>query len=193
MTSANGETSGIMFVSDDEIVAATRHWIDRAVVGLNLCPFAGRVFAEERIRYCVSRARSEDELLADLDVALRRLHAADPAQCETTLLIHPDVLEDFLDYNDFLDVADAALDVLDLTQEIQIASFHPRYQFADTEADAVENCTNRSPYPILHLLRQSSIERVAATFSDAETIYEANMSTLRRLGVDGWRKLWLDP
>jgi hypothetical protein len=181
-----------MSLSDEEIVDATRRWIERAVIGLNLCPFAGKVFGERRIRYCVSAARNEDELLVDLDAELRRLHAADPAVCETTLLIHPSALEDFLDYNDFLDVCDATLDALDLIDEIQIASFHPRYQFADAEPDAVENCTNRSPYPMLHLLRQESIERAVAAFPDTANIYEANIATLRRLGPEGWRRLWLN-
>ena len=180
-------------VSDEEIVAATRRWIERAVVGLNLCPFAAGAFAEERIRYCVSHARSEDELLADLEVELRRLYTSEPAVCETTLLIHPFVLEEFLDYNDFLDLADATLDALDLTEDIQVASFHPRYRFADTQDEDVENCTNRSPFPMLHLLRQASVDRAVAAFSDTAEIYEANIATLRRLGADGWRKLWLNP
>ncbi len=179
-----------MPVTDDEIVSATRRWIERAVIGLDLCPFAGPVLAAERVRFCVSHARNENELVADLDVELRRLYAADPAQCETTLLIHPDVLEDFFDYNDFFDVVDATLDALDLSDDIQVASFHPRYQFAETEPDAVENCTNRSPYPLLHLLRQRSIERAVAAFGDTAKIYETNIATLQRLGAAGWRALW---
>lgn len=175
----------------DIVVAATRRWIERAVIGLNLCPFARTVFSDERIRYFVSAARTEDELLADLDVELRHLHAADPAECETALLIHPYALGNFLDYNDFLDLGEATLDALDLTDEIQIASFHPHYQFADTLPDAIENHTNRSPYPMLHLLRQASIERAVASFPDTASIYEANIETLRRLGPEGWRRLWL--
>lgn len=182
-----------MSFDNDSVVADTRRWIERAVIGLNLCPFARGAFAEQRIRYRVSGARSADELLADLDVELRHLHATDALECETTLLIHPGVLEDFLDYNDFLDVADAALEALDLEGEIQVASFHPAYQFADAAPDAVENCTNRSPYPMLHLLRQESIERAVAAFPETARIYEANIATLRRLGADGWRRLWLDP
>ena len=173
------------------VVAATRLWLERAVIGLNLCPFARTVFSENRIRYCVSAARTEDELLADLDVELRRLLAADSADCETTLLIHPHALVDFLNYNDFLDLADATLDALDLVDEIQIASFHPHYQFADTLPEDIENYTNRSPYPMLHLLREASIERAVASFPDTATIYEANIMTLRRLGAEGWRRLWL--
>jgi hypothetical protein len=182
-----------MSFDNDSVVADTRRWIERAVIGLNLCPFARSAFAEKRIRYSVSGARSADQLLADLDVELRRLHAADPLECETTLLIHPRALEDFLDYNDFLDVADAALEALDLDGEIQVASFHPSYQFADAAPDAVENCTNRSPYPMLHLLRQDSIEQALAAFPDTAKIYEANIATLRLLGAEGWRRLWLNP
>jgi hypothetical protein len=175
------------------VVAATRRWIERAVIGLNLCPFARTVFDAERIRYAVSDARDADALVAALDVELRRLQATEPAECETVLLIHPHALEDFLDYNDFLDLVDATLDALDLSDEIQVASFHPDYQFADTSSDDVENCTNRSPYPMLHLLRQSSIERAVAAFPDTAAIYEANIATLRRLGAEGWRRLWLQP
>ena len=182
-----------MLQTDSEfVVGMTRRWLERAVIGLNLCPFARSVFGEERIRYCVSAAHTEAELLADLDVELCRLHAADPAECETVLLIHPHVLEDFFDYNDFLDLADAALDALDLGDTIQVASFHPRYQFAHTQPDDVENCTNRSPYPMLHLLREASVARAVAVFPDTAAIYEANIATLRRLGTEGWRRLWLD-
>jgi hypothetical protein len=181
-----------MDLSEDEIVASTRRWIERAVIGLRLCPFAAEPFTDGRIRYCVSRARTADELVANLDVELRRLHAADPAECETTLLIHPDVLGAFFDFNDFLDLVDATLDALDLADDIQVASFHPRFQFAQTERDDVENNTNRSPFPTLHLLRQASIERAIAAFGDTAKIYEGNIETLRSLGADGWRRLWSD-
>jgi hypothetical protein len=174
------------------VIADTRRWIERAVIGLNLCPFARNPFADEHIRYHVSGARTEDALVADLGVALEQLHAADPPAIETTLLIHPHVLADFLDYNDFLDIADATLDALDLTEHIQIASFHPRYQFAGTQPDAVENNTNRSPYPMLHLLRQTSVDRAIAAMPDTEAIYRANIATLERLGAEGWRRLWLN-
>jgi hypothetical protein len=180
--------------ADDEmsVVAATRRWIERAVIGLNLCPFARTAFETNGIRYSVSSAGDVDALVADLDVELRRLHDADAAECETTLLIHPHVLQNFLDYNDFLDVADATLDALDVGDDIQIASFHPAYQFAETSPDDVENCTNRSPFPMLHLLRQTSVDRAVATFPDTAAIYQSNIVTLRRLGAEGWRKLWLD-
>lgn len=171
------------------VVAQTREWLDKAVIGLNLCPFAQAVYVSERIRYCVSDAHTEQALLSDLARELRALHAADPLVCETTLLIHPHVLGDFLDYNDFLDAADAAVAALGLTGEIQIASFHPRYQFAGSGPDDIENYTNRSPYPMLHLLREVSVER-AATAEQGSAIGERNMDTLRRLGFEGWRRLW---
>lgn len=180
-----------MTAEEASVIAATRRWIERAVIGLNLCPFARTAFETDGIRYAVSSADDVDALVADLDVELRRLHDADAAECETTLLIHPHVLQDFLDYNDFLDVADATLDALDLGDAIQIASFHPAYQFAETSPDDVENCTNRSPYPMLHLLRQVSVDRAVAAYPDTASIYQSNIATLRRLGAEGWRKLWL--
>jgi hypothetical protein len=177
---------------DPAVIAATQRWIDRAVIGLNLCPFARAPVAAGRLRLRVSRARDVEALAADLHEEARRLIDTDASAIETTLLIHPYVLEDFLDYNDFLDVADAVLEALDLDGELQIASFHPRYQFADTDADAVENCTNRSPYPILHLLREASIDRAVAVIDDPDTIYRRNIETLRRLGSGGWEALWND-
>jgi hypothetical protein len=163
------------------------------VIGLDLCPFARAVHSREQIRWVVSGAATPEELLADLLGELRTLADADPAAIDTTLLIHPSVLGDFLDYNDFLGVADAALADLGLQGTLQIASFHPRYQFAGTAPDDVENCTNRSPYPILQLLREASVERAVAAFPDAAAIYEKNIATLRRLGVEGWRRLGIDP
>ncbi len=175
-----------------EVIDATRRWVERAVVGLNLCPFAKSVVVSERIRYVVSEARTPDALLADLGRELQALHAADPQQVDTTLLIHPFVLNDFLDYNDFLDLADAAVEALDLTEEIQVASFHPRYQFADTEPEDITNYTNRSPYPTLHLLRQASVDKAVEAFPDAEAIFGSNIETLRKLGPDGWARLFGD-
>lgn len=176
----------------EEIVVATRTWLERAVIGLNLCPFAKPVHAAGRIRYAVSVAETPDELRADLVDELQTLAAADPAEIETTLLIHPRVFAaDFLDYNDFLEIADETLVDLDLVGEIQVASFHPRYQFAGTEPDDVENYTNRSPYPMLHLLRESSVSAAVEAFPDTEQIYEKNIETMRALGHEGWRRLWL--
>jgi uncharacterized protein len=170
----------------ETIITDTKAWLEKAVIGLNLCPFAKAVQVRNQIRYAVSDAQTEDELLNALITELQFLAAADPAQTDTTLLIHPNVLSDFLDYNDFLDVADAAVEELGLSGEIQIASFHPQYQFADTEPDDITNYTNRSPYPTLHLLREASVERAVAAFPDAADIFDNNMETLRKLGVEGW-------
>lgn len=175
--------------TDDLIIARTRAWIEQAVIGLNLCPFSKSVYVKEQIRYVVSPAQDTEQLRADLARELQTLHAADPAQTDTTLLIHSQVLADFLDYNDFLTEADDVVNALGLRGDIQIASFHPKYRFADTDADDIENFTNRSPYPILHLLRESSIDRAVAAFPEADAIYERNMETLRRLGREGWEKL----
>ncbi len=168
------------------IIAATRNWLERAVIGLNLCPFAKAVHVRGQIRYVVSTAASEDELLADLLHELEYLYDADPEQVETTLLIHPQVLNDFLDYNDFLEVADAAVSELDLDGEVQVASFHPDYQFADSPGDDIANYSNRAPFPTLHLLRESSVARAVAAFPDAAHIYQRNIDTLRALGHAGW-------
>ncbi|MBX9799383.1 MAG: DUF1415 domain-containing protein [Burkholderiaceae bacterium] len=175
----------------DEVIALTQAWLEKAVIGLNLCPFAKAVYVKQQIRYVVSTARNTDALYEELSAELQHLHQSDPAEIDTTLLILPELLADFLDYNDFLDVADEAIEDLELDGEIQIASFHPDYQFADSKADDIENYTNRSPYPILHLLREASIERAVEAFPEAEEIYEKNMETLRKLGLEGWMNLQL--
>jgi hypothetical protein len=177
---------------DEEVVAATRTWLERAVIGLNLCPFAKAVHLKNQLRYAVSPAHTPEDLLVDLIAELRTLQAADASEIETTLLVHPRVLADFLDYNDFLELADAAVAAEGLEGEIQLASFHPQYQFAGTGPEDIENYSNRSPYPMLHLLREASIARVVAVFPDASQIFKRNIETLRRLGHDGWRRLWLD-
>jgi hypothetical protein len=178
--------------SEEEVVAATRAWLERAVIGLNLCPFAKAVHVKNQIRYAVSAAQTPEDLLADLVTELRTLQAADPSEIDTTLLVHPRVLSDFLDYNDFLELAEAAVAGEGLEGKIQVASFHPQYQFAGTRPEDIENCSNRSPYPTLHLLREASIERAVAVFPDASRIFERNIETLRRLGRDGWRRLGVD-
>ena len=177
---------------DDDPIAATRRWLQRAVIGLNLCPFAKSVQAKDQVRFVLSEATTPDALLEDLAAELAWLNDTDPAVVDTTLLIHPWVLGDFHDYNDFLDQADAAVDALGLEGEIQVASFHPDYQFAGTAFDDVGNCTNRSPYPILHLLREASVERAVAAFPDPDAIVERNIATLGRLGAEGYRRL-LEP
>ncbi|MBE0624270.1 MAG: DUF1415 domain-containing protein [Burkholderiales bacterium] len=176
-------------LEEEAVLAATRRWLERAVIGLQLCPFAKAVHVKKQIRYVVSAAQTTEELLADLIAELRTLQAADAAAIDTTLLVHPHVLDDFLDYNDFLELADAAVADEGLEGEIQLASFHPQYQFTGSRPEDIENYSNRSPYPTLHLLREASIERAVAAYPDASEIFERNMETLRRLGHDGWRRL----
>ncbi|HEY9422162.1 MAG TPA: DUF1415 domain-containing protein [Thermoanaerobaculia bacterium] len=177
--------------SPEEIVAATREWLEKAVIGLDLCPFARSVYLRQQIRYAVSEAETPEDLLEHLVGELRTLAAASPEEIDTTLIIHPRVLEDFLDYNDFLDDAEAAVAALGLEGEIQVASFHPQYQFEGTGPDDIENYTNRSPYPILHLLREASVERAVAAVPDTDAIFEKNIETMRRLGHEGWLRLGL--
>ncbi len=168
-----------------EIIATTRRWLSSIVIGLNLCPFAQRVFEAERIRYFVSDAVDEAGLAACLSDELKLLAATPLETIETTLLIHPHVFRDFLDYNDFLEVADDLLVRLDLEGVVQVASFHPAYQFTDTELDAVENYTNRSPYPMLHLLREESVSAIADDAEKLLAIPDRNIATLRALGFSG--------
>jgi hypothetical protein len=179
-------------INNDDIIKATRRWVERAVIGLGLCPFALSVYAADRVRFQVSGQRSAAGLLEDLRAELMYLHRADAARCETTLLIHPWVLADFIEFNDFLQICDQAVADLDLEGELQVASFHPQYQFAGTQPDDIENCTNRSPYPTLHLLRESSIERALAAVPDPDSIYQNNILRLRQLGMAGWAALWSD-
>jgi hypothetical protein len=173
----------------DRVIAETRAWVRRAVVGLNLCPFAKAPLVKEQVRFVVCETDDPRTLLDVLIAQMRELAAADPAVVETMLLIHPNVLRDFADFNDFLDAADAALDDLGLDGVLQVASFHPDYRFADAPADDIGNATNRSPHPTLHLLREASIERAVAAMPAPEAIYEANIATLEALGADGWAQL----
>ncbi|MBB5209528.1 DUF1415 family protein [Chiayiivirga flava] len=179
-------------MSDTPAIAATRVWLERAVIGLNLCPFARAPYVQRRVRFVESPATDVRALHDDLRAELERLRDTPAETVETTLLIHPHVLQSFLDYNDFLDLADALVEDLGLDGELQVASFHPDYRFADAEPDAIENHTNRAPYPILHLLREASIARVVDAIDDPDAIYERNIATLRRLGREGWNALWND-
>jgi uncharacterized protein len=176
-------------------IAETRAWVRRAVIGLNLCPFARAVDAKDQIRYVFSDATDPETLLATLVVELQRLADTDPELVDTTMVIHPRVFADFEDFNDFLELADAAVEDLDLDGVLQVASFHPQFQFADTGPDDITNATNRSPYPTLHLLREESVDRAVAAFPEAEAIFERNMATLEKLGPQGWaavKKSWED-
>jgi hypothetical protein len=180
-------------MDEAEIIAAMRQWIEKAVIGLNLCPFAKAVYVKNQVRYVVSAAPHLDGLLEDLDRELDLLADADPEEIDTTLLIHPTLLPDFLDFNDFMQLAEAAVDEHGLDGVIQIASFHPAFQFEGTDPDDIGNFTNRAPFPTLHLLREASIARAVAAFPEAETIYERNIETLQGLGIDGWQALWRKP
>ena len=170
-------------------IADTRRWLERAVIGLNLCPFAKAVYVKDQVRFVLSDATLPRQLLEELGEELARLRDTDPAENDTTLIVHPQVLQDFLDYNDFLDDADGLVEAMDLDGILQVASFHPQYQFAGNEADDVENYTNRAPWPTLHLLREDSVSKAVAAFPDPDVIVERNVETLRKLGVAGWRKL----
>lgn len=177
-------------IDEAAVQAAVTRWLERAVIGLGLCPFARAPFVNRRLRMRVSQARDGDALLADLHDELCFLAAADPADCQTSLLIHPGVFGDFLQFNEFLDPAEALVRGLGLEGVLQIASFHPDFRFADAPADDVSHCTNRSPYPVLHLLREDDISRAVDALDDPDAIYRRNIATLRRLGHDGWRALW---
>lgn len=171
----------------------TVKWLERAVIGLNLCPFAKGVHVKQQIHYVVTQEQDLAQVLELLREELDAL-ARMPAELrDTTLLILPHCLADFLDFNDFLARAEAVLNALDLDGVLQIASFHPQFQFAGTDVDDVTNCTNRAPYPTLHLLREASIDRAVEVFPEAETIFERNMEVLETLGLDGWRALDVGP
>ncbi len=175
-------------------IEQTRQWIDRAVIGLNLCPFAKAPQIKGLVRYSITKTRKTETLLQALSDQLLYLESTAPEICETAVLIHPNVLKDFLDYNDFLDDADQLLDRLGLDGTFQIASFHPEYQFAGASKDDVSNYTNRSPYPMLHILREASLDKALQGYSDpeaaADSIVMRNQETLQKLGKEGWAKLW---
>jgi len=176
------------------VVRSTQRWLEQAVIGLNLCPFAKAVHVKRQIRYAVTAAATAVELLAELRHELELLQQANPAEVETTLLIHPQAMTDFIDFHFFLKEADAAIRDMGLEGRFQVASFHPAYEFAGSAPDDIANCTNRSPHPTLHLLREASIDRAVAAYPDAAAIYERNIETLRRLGHAGWQALWtLEP
>ena len=171
-------------------ITATRLWLERAVIGLNLCPFAKSVYVKQQVRFVLSDASTPEALLEQLAEELLLLRDTPASEIDTTLLVHPDVLQDFLDYNDFLDNADAAVEALDLGGILQVASFHPAYQFAGTAPQDISNYTNRAPYPTLHLLREDSVSRAVAAFPEADSIVDRNIETLDKLGIEGWEKLF---
>ncbi|MEJ0040451.1 MAG: DUF1415 domain-containing protein [Gammaproteobacteria bacterium] len=178
-----------MHPSPQTVLAETIAWVDQVVIGLNLCPFAKAVQVKNQVRYVVSEATDEETLLNQLREEMNRLVATEPSEVDTTLLIHPGVLNDFIDFNDFLGLAEDALEDLGHEGVLQVASFHPRYQFDGTDPDDITNATNRSPYPTLHLLREGSVDRAVAAFPSAEAIFEKNIRIMEELGADGWAEL----
>ena len=170
-------------------IADTRRWIERAVIGLNLCPFAKAVVARRQVRYVLCEATTPGALLETLGEELLRLRDTPAPEIDTTLIVHPHVLADFLDYNEFLDDADALVEQLGLDGELQVASFHPQYRFAGSGPDDIANFTNRSPWPTLHLLREDSVTRAVEAFPDPDAIIERNIATLEKLGHEGWQRL----
>ena len=178
-----------MISEAETVIAVTQLWLEKAVIGLNLCPFAKAVHVKNQIRYVVSAATTPAALLEDLVNELRTLQDADPEKIDTTLLIHPHVLTDFFDFNDFLDTVELAVAEPEFNDEFQVASFHPQYQFAGTAPDDIENYTNRSPYPTLHLLCEASVDRAVDAFPDADQIVDNNIETMKKLGHEGWKRL----
>jgi hypothetical protein len=177
-------------LTEEHVIAQTKRWLERAVIGLRLCPFARAVYVNERVRYVVAMTTSSDELAVTLADELTYLAQTDPSECETTLIIHPHVLNDFDEYNQFLEFADVLISETALEGVLQVASFHPQYRFEDTDPNDIENFTNRSPYPTLHLLREESISRAVDEFPDVDEVGARNQETMRALGHEGWRKLW---
>ena len=173
----------------EEVEAAMRRWLERAVIGLNLCPFAKAVYTRDQVRIVVSDADNIDDLREELGEEMLRLRDTPVDEIDTTLLVLTQVLGDFLDYNDFLDEADGLLEALELDGVLQVASFHPDYQFAGTEFDDAGNNTNRAPYPVLHLLREESIDRAVAAYPEPDAIIDRNIRTMETLGNDGYRNL----
>lgn len=178
-----------MTICNQTVIEHTRQWLEKAVIGLNLCPFAKAPYVKGLVRIEVSRAKHLDGFLEDLDRELQLLGSTPPEELETSLLAHPDLFGDFLLFNDMLDFAEQAVADNGLEGIIQIAPFHPEFQFEGTEADDITNYTNRSPYPTLHLIREDSISKAAEAFPDAEAIFGRNMALLREMGHQGWNDL----
>ncbi len=176
-------------ISAEQARADTQHWLERAVIGLNLCPFAKAVQAKGQIHYAAFLHSEEAQLMDALLFEARELAARDPLERDTTLLMAPNTLTDFLDFNDFTARAERRLTRDGFDGVLQLASFHPRYQFAGSEADDIANATNRAPYPTLHLLREDSVSRAVDAFPDAEAIFGRNIDTLESLGAEGWAAL----
>lgn len=180
-------------MSEKQVLDATRNWLEKAVIGLNLCPFAKAVYVKNQVRLVVSKARHADDLLEELDRELDLLVATPAAEIDTTLLIHATLFPGFLDFNDFLEVAEGVVQEHDLDGVVQLASFHPQFQFDGTLPEDISNYTNRAPFAMLHLLREDSVERAVAAFPHAQAIFQHNIATLESLGHQGWSALGLTP
>ena len=176
-------------MTDDHIIALTRAWLEEAVIGLNLCPFAEQVHRDGQIAYFVSHAKDASALMDDLIGAIDALMGADSEEIDTSLLIHPYALQDFEQYNEFIGWTTDFLAESGLEAVLQIASFHPDYRFAGTSPEDITNCTNRSPFPMLHLLREASVDAALTALPEAAQLVEKNLDTLRDLGADGWNAL----
>jgi hypothetical protein len=183
------DTTTELSYPEDIVIADTVHWLEKAVIGLNLCPFAKSVHVKGQIHYVVSQATDAEGVAIDLHRELEALAEISPEKRDTTLLILPHALQDFLDFNDFTELADDLVEELDLGGILQVASFHPMFQFEGTDVDDVTNCTNRAPYPTLHLIREDSIDKAVEAFPEAEMIYERNMQVLQEMGIEGWLDL----
>lgn len=180
------DTTNELSYPEDIVIADTVRWLEKAVIGLNLCPFAKSVHVKGQIHYVVSQATDAEGVAIDLHRELEALAEISPEKRDTTLLILPHALQDFLDFNDFTELADDLVEELDLGGILQVASFHPMFQFEGTDVDDVTNCTNRAPYPTLHLIREDSIDKAVEAFPEAEMIYERNMQVLQEMGIEGW-------
>ncbi len=189
MLTLNNEDALNTNQAEATVITDTQRWLERAVIGLNLCPFAKAVHVKQQIHYVVSQAMAPKDVLEDIVRELQELNLADAEVRSTTLIMAPNCLDDFLEFNDFLADADDVLFALELDGVLQIASFHPDFQFANTSKDDVTNATNRAPYPTLHLLREIEVDRAVTAFPEAESIFEKNMETLEALGKDGWKTL----
>ncbi len=176
------------FPSTSDVENSVRKWLENMVIGLNLCPFAKSVYIKNQVRIVVYEGE-EDELLGCIESELLYLRKTPDTEIDTTLVVVPHLLKDYYDFNDFLIYTDALIEEMGLEGEIQIADFHPYYQFAGTQKEDVENYTNRSPYPIFHLLRESSIDRAVEQFPDAAEIFERNISKMQTLGIEKLKTL----
>jgi uncharacterized protein len=182
----------VISTTDEKIIAACRHWLEQAVIGLNLCPFARKPYNLNRLRFTLSHARHLDAYLELLEQEILLLLQTPAIEIETTLIIEPQLFTDFDVFLDAATLAEQVLQDVNADGTIQIAPFHPDFQFADEPHNDISNYTNRSPYPILHLIRESSIDQAVAAFPDAATIYERNKALLRRMGAEGWAKLGIE-